>query len=120
MLGPCLAMAIGALVGFGFAQRAALPAVRDTNVRTPTFGLARSIVFVRESAPSAPTTPPNMGHIVTGGAEMGHRVYVAGRVAGTCGDTFRVPWGRHDVRIGTTARSRVVDVACGASIDVTR
>lgn len=115
--GPCLAMAIGALVGFGFAQRAALPTSRDTSVRAPTFGLARSIVFVRQDTPIEPAT---MGRIVTRSAELGHRVYIDGRVAGTSGDSFSVTCGRHDVRIGTNARSRYVDVACGASVDIAR
>jgi hypothetical protein len=71
------------------------------------------------AAPSVtPEIPSGMGLLKTATARPGRRIFVGGHLAGQTPHSVLVKCGRTTLKIGSTGRSRAIDVPCGQEISL--
>jgi hypothetical protein len=82
---------------------------------TPTAPVASAT-----AAPSATAPPiaPGDGILRAPARAAQHRVFLDGRTLGEGSGEYRVPCGKHAVRIGSKGDDSTIDVPCGGSIDL--
>jgi serine/threonine protein kinase len=91
---------------------AATPTPTATATATPTPTPTSS------SNPMPGPSTSTSGTIKTNEAIKDRRVWVDGKLVGQTPDSFQVPCGSHEVRVGSAGKAQSVDVPCGGEVSV--
>ena len=70
------------------------------------------------TALAVPAVAPTDGVLRAPPRAAQHRVYVDGRVIGEGAGDYRVPCGRHTVRVGSKGEEESIEIPCGGSLDL--